>query len=283
MNCQCLACGTQSEADPICSRCRKDPFMMETARKEAAKLGAAEILREIYTPGYAYLKQGHVSQLWDDLLLHAKDKSPEFSSWRNEMTVELVPKTVRRVLEVGIGSGYALQCLLQRSPDLAVYGTDISKEAVQRASGRFNGHFAVAGLGELPWEGMKFDAVLMLEVLEHVEVPRTFGVLRWLHSIVADNGCLILSVPLETVAGLKQAYFVCPHCGELVHQIGHVRSYSERQPIQMELALSGFRVEATLGLAGGRYLGVRRQHLMPFFPKRVKPMVMILRCSKQGA
>ena len=34
-----------------------------------------------------------------------------------------------------------------------------------------------------------------------------------LHAILDDVGCLILSLPLETVDGLRQAYFPCSHCG----------------------------------------------------------------------
>jgi 2-polyprenyl-3-methyl-5-hydroxy-6-metoxy-1,4-benzoquinol methylase len=197
------------------------------------------------------------------------------------MTIELVPHGVRRVLEIGVGRGYAVECLSKKFPHLEIYGTDISEEAVRHAATNYKGHFAVAGLGDLPWEGLKFDSILMLEVLEHVEAPRTFALLRWLHSMLSDTGYLILSVPLETVTGLRKANFICPHCGQFVNQNGHVRSYSELQPIQMELAISGFRVDRTLGIAGGRYFGIRRQRLMPLFPKRIQPMVMIFRCQKK--
>lgn len=254
--------------------------MMEVARKQAAKTGARDILEHLYTTDYAFLRQGRVDLLWDDLLVHKKDQTPEFTAWRNKITVDLVPPGTRRLLEVGIGMGHAVRRLAERFTDLEIYGTDISKESVQHASVQFKGQFAIAALGELPWPELKFDAVLMLEVLEHVEAPRTFEVLRWLHSILTANGFLILSVPLETVSGLRQSYFRCPHCGQLVHQIGHVRSYSELQPIQMELALSGFRIERSQGVAGGKYFGIARQRLMQFFPNRVKPMVMIFRCKK---
>jgi len=254
--------------------------MMEVARKQAAKAGAGDILEHLYTTDYAFLRQGRADLLWDDLLVHEKDQTPDFTAWRNKVTVDLVPPTTRRLLEVGIGMGHAVQRLAERFKELEIYGTDISKESVQHASAEFKGQFAVASLGELPWPQLKFDAVLMLEVLEHVEAPRTFEVLRWLHSILTENGFLILSVPLETVSGLRQSYFLCPHCGKPVHQIGHVRSYSELQPIQMELALSRFRVERMQGVAGGKYVGIPRQWLMPFFPNHVKPMVMIFRCKK---
>jgi 2-polyprenyl-3-methyl-5-hydroxy-6-metoxy-1,4-benzoquinol methylase len=254
--------------------------MMEEARKQAAKRGQAENVKQLYNTDYAFLRQGQVNELWNDFLLHNKDQIPDFTEWRNKMSVQLVPPGVRRVLEVGIGVGHGVRFLSARFPDVEIYGTDISAEAVQHASSTFKGRFATADLGELPWAGLTFDAILMLEVLEHVEVPRTFQVLQWLRSMLADTGCLILSVPLDTVRGLRQAYFVCPHCHEPVHPIGHVRSYSELQPIKMELELSGLRIERAQGIAGGKYFGIPRQQLMPFFPSRIKPMVMIFRCRK---
>lgn len=277
----CLACGGPSDTATVCPRCSNDPFMMEEARKEAGKQGDPELVEPLYKPHYAFLKQGQVKLLWNDVLLHGKDSIPDFTVRRNKMSVELIPDGVKRILEVGIGMGHAVQHLLGRFPNIEVYGTDISEEAVERASERFSGHFAVADLGELPWRGVTFDAILLLEVLEHVEAPRTFAVLRWLHSLLAETGTLILSVPLESVSDLKRSYFICPHCGHLVHQIGHVRSYSELQPVQVELEHSGFEIEQKQGVAGGKYFGVPRQWLMPLFPTRVKPMVMIFRCRRR--
>ena len=255
---------------------------MEEARKQAARQGAGEVLEELYKPHYAFLKQGRVELLWNDLLLHNKDQTPDFTLWRNRKSVELVPPGLKRVLEVGVGMGYAAQYLSRKFPDLEIYGTDISERSVQHASARCKGHFAVADLGDLPWRGLRFDAILMLEVLEHVEAPRTFEVLRWLHSMLSEAGLLILSVPLESVSDLRKSYFLCAHCGHPVHQIGHLRSYSDLQPIQMELALSGFKVERTQGLAGGRYFGIPRQWLMPLFPDRVRPMVMVFQCHRRS-
>lgn len=278
----CVVCGNPSGAETVCPSCSHDPFMMEDARKRVGKLGAVEILEGLYDPRHAFLKQGKVGLLWDDVLLHGKDTIPDFTLWRNKISVDLIPHGVERVLEIGIGMGHAVKRMSERYPNVEVYGTDISEQAVERASASFRGHFAVADLGELPWQGIKFDAILMLEVLEHVEAPRTFSVLRWLESMLTDSGCLILSVPLESVSDLKRSYFFCPHCGQPVHQIGHVRSYSELQPVQMELAASGFEIERMQGLAGGKYLGIPRQWLMPLFPGRIKPMVMIFRCRRRS-
>jgi len=278
----CLACGNPSAPDVVCPACRRDAFMMEEARKRAAQLGEGDVLEQLYKPDYAFLPQGHVAPLWNDFLLHHKDQTLDFTVWRNKMSVGLVPPGVERILEIGVGMGHAAGFLLERFKNLKIYGTDISAEAVEHANARFKGQFAVADLGELPWPNLTFDAILLLEVLEHVEAPRTFEVLRWLRTLLTKNGSLIVSVPLETVRSLKVSYSICPHCGELAHQIGHVRSYSELQPIQMELIRSGFKIEEMKGLAGGRYFGIRRQRLMPLFPRRISPMVMIFRCLRSS-
>jgi len=265
----------------VCHECRLDPFKMEEARKRAAKLGNEEVFEQLYGPNYAFLHQGRVDLLWNDFLGHQKDQTLDFTVWRNKKSVGLIPRGVKRVLEVGFGMGHAVRYLLRRFKHVEIYGTDISSEAVHYARTQFKGTFAVANLGESPWPELKFDAIVMLEVLEHIEVPRTLQVLRWLHSLLTPAGRLILSVPLERVADLRRSYSICPHCGQLVHQIGHVRSYSELQPVRMELALAGFQVERTLGIAGGKYYGIPRQWLMPLFPSRVRPMVMVLSCHKQ--
>lgn len=254
--------------------------MMEEARKRAAKLGRHDILRKFYTTDYAYLKEGKVAVLWDDILLHKKDTIPEFTLWRNAESVKMVPSGARRILEIGIGMGHALRGLSAAIPGLEYYGVDTSKQAVENAGKLFKGQFAVAGIENLPWPGTQFDVILMLEVLEHIEVTRTFSVLNTLRSRLADNGRLILSVPLGSVEDLRQSSFICPHCGDFVDPNGHIRSYIDLQPISAELALAGFEIELEQGLAGGKYYGLPRQWLKKFFPKRIKPMVMIFRCRK---
>ena len=109
--------------------------MMEEARKQAAKLGAGEVLEDLYETDYAFLKQGHVKLLWNDLLLHGKDQTPDFTVWRNKMSVELVPRGVQRVLEVAIGMGHSLGYLSERFRNLEMYGTDSAQQPVQQAAG----------------------------------------------------------------------------------------------------------------------------------------------------
>lgn len=259
----------------VCGDCAVDPFAMEDARGHAAANGDRRRLTRLYGPAYAYLHEGQVASLWQDTLLGDKDAIPEFSMWRNRRSVGLVPRSARRILEIGPGAGHAIPLLRERCPSAEYYGVDLSQKTIERLAERHRGQFAVAAIEALPWKGVAFDAILMLEVLEHVEAPRTFGVLSAIKARLSESGVLVLSVPLRE--DLRRSYFICAHCGQHLHQIGHVRSYSP-ELVRAELQASGYAVERELPLAGGTYYGIRRQHLMPFFPTKIQPMVLVVRC-----
>ena len=273
---RCSGCGCVSTtAGVVCVDCAADPFAMEDARGRAAASGSLDRLARLYDPGFAYLREGNVARLWEDTLLGDKDSIPEFSAWRNRQSVGLVPKTARRILEIGPGIGHSIPLLQARCPSADYYAADLSEKTIEQLAARHRGTFAVSPIEDLPWKDVAFDAILMLEVLEHIEAPRTMGVLTALRRRLAKNGVLILSVPLRE--DLRRSYFVCAHCGQHMHQIGHVRSYTP-ELITSELRLSGLAVDGLLPLAGGTYWGIRRQHLMPFFPRRIQPMVLVVRC-----
>lgn len=252
---------------------------MEDARGRAAATGDLKRLAQLYEPTYAYLREGNVRRLWEDTLLGDKDTIPDFTSWRNRQSARLVPRGTRRVLEIGVGVGHAIPFLYARHPAIEYYGIDTSEKIVERLTGTHRETFVVASIENLPWKDLAFDAILMLEVLEHIEVPRTFSVLSALRHRLSERGVLILSVPLRE--DLRRSYFICAHCGKPLHQIGHLRSYSP-ELLRAELELSGYIVEKCLPLAGGKYFGIRRQYLMPFFPKKVQPMVLVVRCRAAG-
>jgi 2-polyprenyl-3-methyl-5-hydroxy-6-metoxy-1,4-benzoquinol methylase len=277
----CLGCEAPSGGAMLCDRCRPSPFAVEQARKEAAKRGDTDRLARLYTADHPLLRQGEPGRLWDDVLAGKDDPLREFAIWRNGVSASMVPAGAKRVLEIGIGMGHALRYLARHRPDLALYGTDVSEHAIHRAQEEFpSAALAATPIESIPWPDVKFDAILFLEVLEHIEATRTLAILGTIRERLTDDGRLILSVPLETVQDLRNACFVCPHCGVYVHPIGHVRSYSEMQPLLAELAMTGFSVERRQGLAPGRYRGIPRQWLMRLLPRRVHPMVMIVRCRK---
>jgi SAM-dependent methyltransferase len=96
------------------------------------------------------------------------------------------------VLDVGTGLGY-LAFALARAGFRAT-GLDLSEEAVARARSRFGDHYEAGDLFE--WKSSRrasFDAVVMLELIEHVERPR-----EWIEAaleLIRPGGALLLSTP----------------------------------------------------------------------------------------
>lgn len=79
-----------------------------------------------------------------------------------------------KILEAGMGQGKFLKKIAKFRPDAQLYGVDISNtaiEAVQREN-TLKGDFRVGDAQSLPFSGDFFDAVVIADVLEHLEDPQ---------------------------------------------------------------------------------------------------------------
>jgi SAM-dependent methyltransferase len=104
------------------------------------------------------------------------------------------------VLEVGVGTGYHLELLFRYCPDVSYTGFDISTYAID-----FCRHYAFGKVGEDPRarfiegnvsHGLRLppssvDAVVMGEILEHIEDPAV--VLRNVRNVLRPGGCMFLT------------------------------------------------------------------------------------------
>jgi len=101
-----------------------------------------------------------------------------------------------RLLEVGCGAGRFLCALRLARPALALAGTDVSRAALARLAARAPEIETRPGSGaRLPAADGEFDAVLVMDVLEHVGEPdRLLGEVR---RVLAPAGILHLHVPCE--------------------------------------------------------------------------------------
>jgi SAM-dependent methyltransferase len=110
-----------------------------------------------------------------------------------------------RVLEVGCGAGGMARGLKAYRPDLDVYGCDISRAAIAVARRSQAGvTFDIGDAGALPYPDGSFSAVVMLDVLEHLERPEQ--AIAEARRILRDGGLFHLFVPCEgelsTIHGL---------------------------------------------------------------------------------
>lgn len=92
-----------------------------------------------------------------------------------EVVQEIKRRKLKRVLEVGCGSGTLAQFILDKAP-VEYRGFDFSAIAVQRAEKRLgNPHLFYVGDARLPQSyvsDFNYDGIVCTEVLEHIEADR---------------------------------------------------------------------------------------------------------------
>jgi SAM-dependent methyltransferase len=101
-----------------------------------------------------------------------------------------------RVLEVGCGAGRYLRALAELRPDLELVGCDVSHSALDQLASQapaIEGRLIVDEA--LPAESGEFEAVLVIDVLEHVQDP--LALLHEVRRVLADAGHFHLHVPCE--------------------------------------------------------------------------------------
>lgn len=140
-----------------------------------------------------------------------------------------------RVLNIGIGSGAFEQIALNRG--IEIWALDPNERAVAALRERL-------GLGErvqqgrsqsLPFDDDQFDAVVMSEVLEHLDERIRDNSLAEVKRVLKSGGRLIGTVPARE--RLEDSHVVCPNCEHHFHRWGHQAAFDLES---MNSVLSGY-------------------------------------------
>jgi len=145
-----------------------------------------------------------------------------------------------RVLDVGCGGGNLPKAIKHYRPDLEVWGTDLSQQAIRAANIEPDGaRFLAAGGERLPFPDGYFDAVTMFDVLEHFPDPKR--ALAEVRRLLRANGLFHLFLPLERQPWT--IYAVMHRLGWRAKEVhcGHLAAYSADEA-QAMLAEGGFEV-----------------------------------------
>jgi len=98
------------------------------------------------------------------------------------------------VLDIGCGSGALGAWIKRENRRAVVHGVDISAEAGMAAAERLDSFWCVdLDLSPLPETGLKYDLIILGDILEHLKRPDLF--LTGINDCLAPNGKVIVSVP----------------------------------------------------------------------------------------
>lgn len=111
-------------------------------------------------------------------------------------TLDAIKNVKGKILDIGCGGGNMAKAIKRERPDLKVYGIDISKTAIHAAKKNDQGVYFVNNSSEsLSFKDNYFDAVVMYDVLEHVEKPAK--TIKELKRVLKKDGLIHIFSPLD--------------------------------------------------------------------------------------
>ena len=173
-----------------------------------------------------------MSERGDESDVHRWGTDPDFQGPRHDLRESLLLTEFLRaspgpaVLDVGAGSGTFSNRLLELG--FEVTSTDVTDEALEVLRARVSGPVARADATSLPFSTSSFDAVVLAEVLEHVEDDG--AALMEAARVVRPNGILGVTVPRNP------AWFSGSD-----RWAGHFRRYT-REQLEQRVAVAGFGI-----------------------------------------
>ncbi|OGV89162.1 hypothetical protein A2Z41_02375 [Microgenomates group bacterium RBG_19FT_COMBO_39_10] len=166
-------------------------------------------------------------------------------------------KTKGRILEIGCGAGRMAKAVKFYRPDLDVLGIDLSKRAIDEAKRDSQGvKFFPGNVYQLPFKDESFEAVLIFDLLEHLEDPQK--ALHEVYRVLKPEGILSCFTPIEgnilSIPGLAKRFFGFPGKEKYA---GHIQQYTLED-------LLGFLKQSHLKFLEKRYFGHLFYQLVDF-------------------
>lgn len=113
---------------------------------------------------------------------------------RRELVRQLLKgESIKRVLDIGCGTGETMNFIKALIPKSEVHGIDTSRVAITYSKGRGHKNVRLSGAEKLPFKNNYFDAILFLDVLEHIE--NDIGALKEAKRGLKKDGVIIVSCP----------------------------------------------------------------------------------------
>jgi 2-polyprenyl-3-methyl-5-hydroxy-6-metoxy-1,4-benzoquinol methylase len=134
------------------------------------------------------LKRYKPLSAWESFYLRTRWRLCPFATVESH-----VPKK-GRILDFGCGYGMLSNFLALRSPDRRVLGIDLNRDRIEVAMRSAKGRPEVSfRLGDVrDFQDIPFDAVVMTDVLHHIDEENVRVLLRIIRSCLSDDGLLVV-------------------------------------------------------------------------------------------
>lgn len=151
-----------------------------------------------------------------------------------------------KVLDFGCGPGFMWEHIKNLCAEWQYTGLDFSESSIEKVKSRASGDDQFAGAAcveSLPTAlpDAEFDAILLLEVVEHLKDEYLRETLKEANRLLKPGGVVVITTPNEE--DLSACTKFCPECGSIFHEWQHVRTWNVDE-LQRAVERYGFRMRA---------------------------------------
>jgi ubiquinone/menaquinone biosynthesis C-methylase UbiE len=126
------------------------------------------------------------------------------------------------VLNIGIGAGIMEMMCIEKN--INIHSLDPDEASIDRIRKQLNIQAKHGYASNIPWEDNSFDAVILSEVLEHLDSDTAILTLNEVQRVLRPGGIFLGTVPARE--DLIKNICVCPGCGLKYHRWGHQQSFT---------------------------------------------------------
>jgi ubiquinone/menaquinone biosynthesis C-methylase UbiE len=165
------------------------------------------------------MKQKHI---WD--YFQGEGKSAFDGSYpRLNYLIEQLSDKENRILNIGVGIGIFEKMAIKAGKE--IYSLDPSDISINRLSKELNmtDRAKVGYSQKIPFPKNYFDAVVMSEVLEHLNSKTLTQTINQVHRVLKPGGLFLGTVPARE--NLNDSKVICPNCAQNFHRWGHLQSF----------------------------------------------------------
>lgn len=166
-----------------------------------------------------------VKRFWD---YHSRFQETYFTTQFGKQIIQAINRFLPRggrTLDYACGTGALTGILLNRG--FSVGSFDLSQDSLDIVQGKFcsaPGFLGVISSSEIKQVHAGFDAVLLVEIVEHVDNEALDAVFQDVRRVLRPGGIVVITTPNDENLSTETVY--CPCCNKTFNRWQHVRSWS---------------------------------------------------------